>query len=152
VIIHGCNAKGVMGSGFAKQLKETYPKAFEVYRQYFDAKYNRLGDTSNHVEYYPKVSGVSQKTRLIIINAITQLDYRKPTDADQNKVHVDYQAIGSVFKKASDRCTHYGLLDLHFPKIGAGLAGGDWDEIQKIIDRSCHRTVRKHLWVLPEST
>lgn len=34
-LVHCCNAQGKMGSGIAKQVRETFPKAFEVYyRQY----------------------------------------------------------------------------------------------------------------------
>ena len=33
VIVHGCNAQGVMGSGVAKQLRAKYP---EIYVDYLD--------------------------------------------------------------------------------------------------------------------
>jgi len=34
-IAHGCNCKGVMGSGFALQVKTMYPKAYEQYRSFY---------------------------------------------------------------------------------------------------------------------
>lgn len=32
VIIHQTNCQGVMGRGFAKQIKEKFPEAFEAYK------------------------------------------------------------------------------------------------------------------------
>ena len=34
IIVHGCNARGVMGAGFAKDLKEKYPENYKEYRKY----------------------------------------------------------------------------------------------------------------------
>jgi len=38
-ILHGCNAKGVMGSGVAKLIRAKYPKAYNDYR----ARYENVG-------------------------------------------------------------------------------------------------------------
>jgi O-acetyl-ADP-ribose deacetylase (regulator of RNase III) len=43
----------------------------------------------------------------------------------------DYDAIRSVFKKIK---SNFSGKRIGYPKIGAGLAGGDWDQISKIID------------------
>ncbi len=43
----------------------------------------------------------------------------------------NYEAIRSVFKKLK---SNYSGKRIGYPKIGAGLAGGDWEKISKIID------------------
>ena len=30
IIVHGCNCQNVMGSGIAKEIRERYPRAYEV--------------------------------------------------------------------------------------------------------------------------
>ena len=37
-IAHGCNCRGVMGSGFALQVKMMYPKVYETYRKEYERK------------------------------------------------------------------------------------------------------------------
>jgi len=39
--------------------------------------------------------------------------------------------------------------DLHFPKIGAGLAGGDWSKISEIIERETSDVVGLFCYELP---
>lgn len=53
--------------------------------------------------------------------------------ADGDKSPVDYAAIEMCMKKINHlfKGRHIGL-----PKIGSGLAGGDWDRIEKIIANS----------------
>ena len=34
ILLHVCNDEGVMGSGIALQVKETWPSAFEAYKQH----------------------------------------------------------------------------------------------------------------------
>jgi len=51
------------------------------------------------------------------------------------KRRVDYDAL----KKCLDKVNKYASdhdMEVHMPKIGAGLAGGDWDIIEGIIESS----------------
>lgn len=128
-IIHGCNAQGRMGSGFAKELRERFPKAYEAYNDEYVKNNNRLelGTMINHPVH----------SSLVISNAITQQFY-----GYDGKKYVSYDAIDSVFKELNN--TAKTVLDLklvdsvhlHFPKMGAGLAGGNWEVIERIIDSS----------------
>lgn len=115
-ILHGCNAQGVMGAGFALQVKKIYPYAYKEYINNYEKKGLTLGETQF----------VKCRDRTII-NSITQLTYgRKP-----GVRYVSYDAIALSLAMVEE--TLYGET-IAMPKIGAGLAGGDWNVIEAIIE------------------
>ena len=122
VIIHGCNCFNTMGKGIAKQIKEVFPDAF-----YMDQR-TKKGDKSK-LGTFTYVSAMTKHKHFItIVNAYTQYDYNLKTG---NKLKVDYNALRKVFKEIK---TKFKGKKIGYPLIGAGLAGGDWNIISKIID------------------
>ena len=122
VIIHGCNSHGVMGSGVALAVKNKYPECFETYHLFCEKRKNDqtiLGDSIIYVASF----------ELTIVNMITQKDY------GTHRRQVNYGAIAKGFSDLH----HYYAMDqeFHFPKIGAGLGGGDWEVISEIIEHMC---------------
>jgi O-acetyl-ADP-ribose deacetylase (regulator of RNase III) len=117
VIGHGCNAQGVMRSGIAKAIREAYPTVYSDYRKTYEAQGNKL-----HL-------GQVVTTRTLertILNIISQEYYGR----NPNVVYVSYDAI----KKAILRINEMGYIRVAFPKIGAGLANGNWETISEIIE------------------
>lgn len=134
LIVHGCNSHGVMGAGIALAIKNEYPEAFDVYKREYDTYGLKLG-TFTHAEVGPNK---------FIINAITQGDF------GIGKRQVDYEAIAKCFEKlVLFRKQNLSDLDIVFPKIGAGLGGGNWNIIEKIIDETVPDTIKKILYVYP---
>jgi O-acetyl-ADP-ribose deacetylase (regulator of RNase III) len=124
VVVHGCNAQGVMGSGVAKALRDKHPSCFRVYREAYESQGNKL-----HLgDIHP--SQVSDT--LHIVNGITQMYYGRTP----GRVYVDYDAVASVMRKSGALAKELGL-PLVFPLIGCGLAGGDWARVSKIIEDAC---------------
>lgn len=131
VIVHGCNAKGVMGSGVAKLLRDRWPEVFDAYYRVHVSDRLRLGQT-----IWVDV-GVK-----LVVNAITQAEYGR----DPNRVYASYDAIRSAMAKidATAAMTQQdesatlamGLVveAVAMPLIGAGLANGSWKAISKIIE------------------
>lgn len=121
VIIHGCNAQGVMGSGVALAIKNKYPDAYRAYKD-FESKHGlKLGSISIR-----KVD-----TNLRIANAITQEFYGN----DPVLQYVSYGALHLAFEKLHK---HFPLeVPFHFPKIGAGRGNGDWLVISQLIELAC---------------
>lgn len=117
VIVHGCNCFNTMGAGIAKMIKENFIGAWKA-----DQK-TKKGDKSKLGNYTSYIKSQNGKT-LRIINAYTQYTYG-------GKSPVDYDAIRECFKKINSR---YKGKKVGIPKIGAGLAGGNWKQIEKIID------------------
>ena len=123
IIVHGCNAQGVMGSGIAADVRATYPDAYLAYVEHLQGK--RREETLGDVIFYD-VPG----TDLTIANAITQLTFGK-----DGKKYVSYRAIQKAFDSVIQAANRPGApREVHYPLIGAGLGGGDWAIISQIID------------------
>lgn len=120
IIIHGCNCFCTMGAGIAKQIKEKFPEAYEADKRTISGDKSKLGKFSFSLVVRDDVS-------FFVVNAYTQYDY------GNNKTNVDYVAIRSCFKNI--RTSFYlPELKIAYPKIGCGLAGGDWEKVRKIIE------------------
>lgn len=118
VIGHGVNIRGAMGSGVALALMTKWPEIRRVYMHIHKMVGWQLGD----VQFVP----CEDK---IIANCATQKDY-----LPRGVRHADYEAIEEVMQKLYKYCVT-GNYSLAIPKIGAGLAGGDWSIIEKIINK-----------------
>ncbi len=117
VIAHGCNCMCTMGAGIAVPVRKAWPKAYSADCATEKGDKGKLGTCS-----YAVVEGGA----LTVVNAYTQFDYRG------RGVKVDYDAIASTM--AWIKANHSGKR-IGLPKIGAGLAGGDWARIEAIIAR-----------------
>ena len=128
IIVHGCNAQGVMGSGVAKAIKQKYPGAFRTYQ---DVHQNTPGGLKlGEVVWYVRDD-------IKIANAITQEFY------GTEKRHVNYAAVVKCFTEVIGYANTM-KLDIYFPKIGAGLGGGDWSIIEQLInDCDPHNKVKR---------
>lgn len=126
-IAHGCNSLGVMGSGFAKQVKEKYPDVYKKYSQWFVDNKLDLGV----VQIVPTKD--SENRDLYIANCITQKGYGLSIQ------HVNYDAVKDCMQglathmKWATKLRPYFWTHIAMPKIGAGLGGGDWNVIEPII-------------------
>lgn len=120
VIAHGCNTRGGFGSGVAGQIARLYPEARNAYLK----KHNHQGWKLGEVQFVE----VPVVPELLIVNMATQDTFGGPG------VHVDYEAVRQCFATVLDFCqAGENNMGLAIPKVGAGLAGGDWNAIQAII-------------------
>jgi O-acetyl-ADP-ribose deacetylase (regulator of RNase III) len=136
VIAHGCNCFCQMGAGIAPQMAKAFScndasKYHGESTSYPDLRgdMSKLGTIETYAWFVFDEEG--NRRRLDVVNAYTQYKYgRNHKDGDKNPV--DYAAIEMCMKKMNYRFKgkHIGL-----PKIGAGLAGGDWERIKGIIQR-----------------
>ena len=117
VIVHGCNCFHTMGAGIAKQIRTTFPDAYKADLM------TKYGDKSKLGTY--SIASVDN-LNLKILNAYTQYDF------SGSKIKIHYSAIKSVFSAIKSQ---YRGKRIGYPKIGAGLAGGNWGIISEIIDK-----------------
>lgn len=119
IIAHGVNGQGVMGSGVAKIVKEKYPQAYLDYT----TKHRKSGWFLGQVQ----LVHVGENPRFIA-NCCTQQDYGR--DVDQR--YVSYDAVLQCLDGLLNFAEREGY-SVAMPKIGAGLANGDWNIIFAII-------------------
>lgn len=136
VIVHGCNSKGVMGSGVAKSVKDRYPQAFQIYREGFE----KLGPLKLGTISWTGVGPLK-----FIVNAITQ-----ETFGYDGKLYTSYDAVRDAFKQVNIVAKSFDI-GVHFPLIGCDRGGGDWDIVSRIIDEEIEDRYEKVLWVLSDS-
>ena len=118
VIVHGANCQCVMEAGIAKSIRALFPEAYEADLATVRGDRAKLGSIS--------VAEVARSSaRFLIVNAYTQFHYRGPG------TRVDYDAVRTAMRLLKQR---FHGKRIGYPKIGAGLAGGDWARLSKIID------------------
>jgi O-acetyl-ADP-ribose deacetylase (regulator of RNase III) len=116
IVVHGCNCFNTMGSGIAKQVSIEYPEACL-------ADYDTLPGDVDKLGNYTTAVG---KNGTRIINAYTQYHYSRV------QVNADYNAIEKALRHVCEDFPEHKVIAM--PKIGAGLAGGDWNIIEKILE------------------
>lgn len=118
IIAHQVNARGVMGSGVAKQLKAKY---LDMYLDYAEAI--STGELTLGMCQLVQVS-----RNLYIANLVGQADYGK-----DGKQYTDYTALDSALAQLARM---KGSLPVHHPLIGCGLGGGNWDMVSSLIEKN----------------
>jgi O-acetyl-ADP-ribose deacetylase (regulator of RNase III) len=123
VIAQGCNCQGVMGSGIARKIADKFPEVKTAY-QY---KYNKEGLDLGEIQLVPLWK---PKTNIkIVANLMTQDGY------GHGGIFVNYDACYRAFLTLFRYCNMH-WLNVAIPKIGAGLGGGSWDEIERRLLRA----------------
>ena len=117
VLIHGCNCFCNMGAGFALYLKKHYPEVLRADQS------TRLGDASK-LGKYSQCKIIINNHEMTVINAYTQFHWKG------DGVLADYDAIRAVFSSIKQQFHGRNII---YPKIGAGLAKGNWSIIDSII-------------------
>lgn len=117
VIIHGCNCFCAMDGGIARSIKQEFPEAFAADLATVEGGRAKLGE-------YSKAKIVRAQNEFTVVNAYTQFHFHG------SGVLADYEAIRSAFSAVQ---TEFSGFRIGYPRIGAGLAGGDWGIISGII-------------------
>ncbi len=138
LIIHVCNNEGKWGAGFVLALSKRWIKPEQEYRRWFRSRNMfRLGE----------IQGVNVQSDTTIINMVAQDGvYQKPDGSPP----IDYDALEKCLDKVGELASVEGS-SVHGPRFGAGLAGGDWNKIEKlIIEKIIKRGVNVTIYDLPE--
>ena len=123
-IAHGCNRKGAMGGGIAREMRERYPEMERLYKlvcgdpNYRDTEF-RLGGF-----YRYDIPG-GPPGPLAIYNLATQ-DVPGP-DARLNAIRV---CFANMVADAEKR----GFFHIGIPRIGAGIGGLNWADVEDAIN------------------
>tara|TARA_Y100001973_G_C5165726_1_gene316036 strand:- start:1072 stop:1503 length:432 start_codon:yes stop_codon:yes gene_type:complete len=117
-----------MGAGIAKQIKANFPEAFIADRDSLKINAHLTGKRHNNLGTYSVGVHSNPDTgrALHIINAYTQFQY------GTNKRQLNYEALYKVFEKIKEKLGNQNHK-FGIPRIGCGLAGGNWKIVKSII-------------------
>lgn len=126
-LVHICNDEGGWGRGFVKAISARWPEPEERYRAWAGRKTDPLAG------YFElgAVQFVQVPTNLIICNMVAQNGYK----SEANPVPVRYDALEKCLTKVGiDAKLRRGSV--HMPRLGTGLGGGTWDQVEPILQRT----------------
>lgn len=121
IIVHVCNDIGGWGKGFVMALSKKWKDPEEAYRKWHKESGLELG----HIQL------VQVETDLWVCNLVGQRDIR----AKNGIPPIRYEAMQSGLAKLALEATKLEA-SIHMPRIGCGLAGGKWGNIEPLIQET----------------
>lgn len=131
VIPHVCNDIGGWGRGFVLAVEKHFPQAKSAYKSLIGTDLLKLG----HTNFAPSDDG-----KVIIANMIAQRDIITQNIGGERVPPIRYDALDKCMRDVAVFCEdriNQGIaknLQILCPMFGAGLAGGDWQKISKMIE------------------
>lgn len=134
IIPHVCNNINLFGAGFAHSVALNYPIVKE--------NYHLLGNhfLKNNLGYtqFVEVAKDSYGHKLIFANMISQNGIRSSSHHRPLNYYALTQSMSLVSKFISKYFDKENRVEIHAPKFGCGLAGGNWNLIEYLIEDIWH--------------
>lgn len=127
ILCHICNDDGGWGKGFVIAISKRWKQPEAMYRQWFRGR-NENGFALGAVQF------IQVEGDLWIANMIGQ-HKRGITKAGPP---IRYDAVATCLDHVAAKALELGA-SLHMPRIGCGLAGGEWSVIEKLLSEHCVR-------------
>ena len=124
IIVHVCNDIGGWGKGFVVAISKRWKEPEAAYRSW----YKEDGDQPFELG---EVQFVIAEDGLWIANLIGQHGIRRKGSESP----VRYEAIGRGLETVGEFAAEHSA-SVHMPRIGCGLAGGQWKEIEPLIEEA----------------
>lgn len=132
VIVHCCNDLGKWGRGFVLALSARFPGSETWYRTWARKNRGFMGEPPVCEVTGPFALGQAQfvlvRPRLWVANIIGQHGIVVTSEG----APIRYGAIRSGLAHVRKFSLPKGA-SVHMPRMGAGLAGGDWDKVAEIV-------------------
>lgn len=119
IIAHICNNCGRWGKGFVLALSRRWRQPAEDFKARFK------GDSGFELG---AVQFVQVEPDVWVANMVAQhgLKFQKGVPP------IRYEALRTCLEKVADKAKELGAT-VHMPRIGCGLAGGEWPQVEPII-------------------
>lgn len=124
IICHICNDIGGWGAGFVLAISKRWAEPEQAYREWY-----RHRDQNDFA--LGALQLVQVEPQIWVANMIGQHEIR----ARNGVPPIRYEAVESALAKVADEAERL-KASVHTPRIGCGLAGGRWDQIEPIIERT----------------
>jgi len=122
IIVHVCNDIGGWGAGFVLAISRRWKQPEHQYREW-----HRIGGPLPFE--LGQVQFVEVEPRLWVANLLGQRGIRR----EGGKPPVRYDAIRVGLARVADFARKRGA-GVHMPRIGCGLAGGEWSEVSRMVE------------------
>lgn len=127
-IVHVCNNAGGWGAGFVVAISKKWKDPEEAYRDWY-----RRGDITSYDTFrLGMVQPVPVESDIVIFNMIAQ---HNTISIEPGSVPIRYDALRECLIKVVKYMKKKENPSTHMPRIGCGLAGGRWSEIEKIVEK-----------------
>ena len=134
IILHVVNSSGGWGSGFVLALSKKWKLPEQNYRNWHK---NKVGFTLGNCQFVniAETKECLFKPPIIVVNMLAQEGYK----TKDNTVPLRYVALENclynVAEKINDMVSQGSKVTIHAPFFGVGLAGGNWNKIEKLINK-----------------
>lgn len=139
MIAHVVNNLGKWGAGFTGALSRRWPDLERQYKSWL-AGANEIA--------IPRLFGelllVQVDTDIWVANLLAQSGVR----GRGNPQPIRYSALGEALWNLSTR-TKRNWCSVHMPRIGCGLAGGDWARVEPLIAKNLSEVDHIYVYDLP---
>ena len=127
LIAHVCNDYGGWGAGFVMAISRRWPYPERDYRAWANSG---TADFSLGNVRYTLIAG----QQIVVANMIAQHGYGD--DGPPIRYPALEECLAMVGQYCLDGETGQPWASVHMPRIGCGLAGGDWTRVEPIIIRT----------------
>lgn len=124
ILVHACNSEGVWGSGIAKNFKEKYPDAFNLYSLHCE-KEDTVGQSGLSPFYYKQGHYIGW--------LITSKSYGKNKDTIDIILINSTLAIDDFCKKLLVNFPLHDKIIVNSNKFNSGLFGVQWEKTKLIL-------------------
>ena len=121
IIVHVCNDIGGWGAGFVLAISRRWTEPEDSYRRW----HANGGESPFELG---QVQFVEVEESLWVANMIAQRGIRRSGSVPP----IRYDAVRTCLERVS-RFAQENSATVHMPRIGCGLAGGTWDQMEPII-------------------
>lgn len=125
-LAHSTNSRGVMGAGIALEFKKRYFNAFKKYQNHC------FSNLKNGKSILPGTSfiAVDDNSGIKMLCLFTSNGYGKFVDSEEDILLATESAIRHFIESNSLVSSN---VEIHSPKINAGLFRVEWEKTEKII-------------------
>ena len=132
IIVHVNNDIGGWGSGFVLALSKRWSEPEARYRAWRKDGWSVEGGVGAPFKL-GEIQPVGVTDDIVVCNMVAQHGYYPRTEPP----FIRYDALQLCLEKVSEGCARMGgPVSVHMPRIGCGLAGGRWTEVEPVVERT----------------
>ena len=131
IVPHVCNNVDLFGAGFASAVSKHYPIVKENYHLLGQ---NFLKNNLGYTQFVEVAKDPNYGHKLIFANMIAQNGTIGPLNSRPLNYFALCKSMSMIAKYMSNSFDKDNRIQIHAPKFGCGLAGGDWKLILNLIE------------------